>query len=71
MKRLLSFIVAFFLVVSVGYAQKKPYKIVFYNLENFFDTVNDPDIKDDEFTPEGAKKWTVEKYNKKLGNGIF
>lgn len=68
MKRLLAFIVAFFLVVAVGHAQKKPYKVVFYNLENFFDTVNDPDIKDDEFTPEGAKKWTVEKYNKKLGN---
>lgn len=68
MKRLLTFIVAFFLVVSVGYAQKKPYKVVFYNLENFFDTVDDPDIKDDEFTPEGAKKWTIEKYNKKLSN---
>lgn len=68
MKRLLTFIVAFFLVVSVGYAQKKPYKVVFYNLENFFDTVDDLDIKDDEFTPEGAKKWTIEKYNKKLSN---
>ena len=34
-----------------GYAQK-PYKIVFYNLENFFDLENDPDVLDDEFTPK-------------------
>ena len=36
---------------------QKPYKVVFYNLENFFDTINDPEVNDDEFTPEGPKKW--------------
>lgn len=54
-------------VVSYSYAQKK-HKVVFYNIENFFDTVNDPDVLDDEFTPEGAKKWNEAKYAKKLGN---
>ena len=33
---------------------QKPYKVVFYNLENFFDTINDPEVNDDEFTPEGT-----------------
>lgn len=59
----------FCLAISLAaYAQNKSYKVVFYNLENFFDTVNDPEVLDDEFTPEGAKNWTLEKYNKKLGN---
>ena len=43
-------------------------QVVFYNLENFFDTINDPEVKDDEFTLEGPKKWNTAKYNKKLGN---
>ena len=47
---------------------QKPYKVVFYNLENFFDTINDPEGNDDEFTPEGPKKCNSVKYAKKLGN---
>lgn len=47
---------------------QKPYKVVFYNLENFFDTINDPEVNDDEFTAEGPKKWNSVKYAKKLGN---
>ena len=48
--------------------RRSPIKLFFYNLENFFDTQNDPDVLDDEFTPEGPKKWTQDKYNKKLTN---
>lgn len=47
---------------------QKPYKVAFYNLENFFDTINDPQVLDDEFTPEGPKAWNTSKYNKKLSN---
>lgn len=41
------------LMVSVFFAifAQKPYMVVFYNLENFFDTINDPETRDDEFTP--------------------
>ena len=47
---------------------QKPYTVVFYNLENFFDTINDPETRDDEFTPDGERKWGSVKYYKKLGN---
>lgn len=43
----------------------------FYNLENLFDTIVDSDtskILQDEFTPNGANKWTAKKYHEKLGN---
>lgn len=40
--------------------------IVFYNVENLFDTQDDPGKDDDEFTPGGEKKWDEERYRKKL-----
>ncbi len=51
-----------------GFAQQGPDKVMFYNIENFFDTVDDPKTNDDEFTPRGAKHWDDEKYGKKLAN---
>lgn len=41
----------------------------FYNLENLFDTLVDPDpnkIMQSSFTPKGSKKWTSERYHSKL-----
>lgn len=40
--------------------------IVFYNVENLFDTKNNPNKNDDDFTPTGYKKWTNERYETKL-----
>ena len=44
------------------------YTVMFYNLENLYDTVNDPKVADDEFTPVGDKRWTEERYRRKLEN---
>ena len=40
--------------------------LVFYNVENLFDIFDDPNTSDDEFTPQGRKKWNVTKYKKKI-----
>lgn len=53
--------------LALAFAQK-PRVVAFYNLENLFDTINDPEKLDDEFLPEGAKKWNTAKYTKKLAN---
>jgi exonuclease III len=42
--------------------------IAFYNLENLFDTIDDPNKFDEDFTPEGRNNWTSEKYHIKLNN---
>lgn len=42
--------------------------IAFYNLENLFDTLDTPDVLDEEFTPEGPNKWTGKRYMEKLDN---
>ena len=38
---------------------------MFWNVENFFDTKNDPNTADDEFTPKGDNHWTWKKFEKK------
>ncbi|RZP02957.1 MAG: endonuclease/exonuclease/phosphatase family protein, partial [Flavobacteriales bacterium] len=40
----------------------------FYNLENLFDTENDPLTYDDDRTPDGKDHWTEEIYQDKLKN---
>ena len=45
-------------------------RIMFYNVENLFDTKNDSLKDDDEFLPEGLRRWNQTRYNKKL-NSLF
>ncbi len=40
----------------------------FYNLENLFDTIDTPEVKDVEFTPDGPKLWNSDRYHHKLFN---
>lgn len=40
--------------------------VVFYNVENLFDTVNHPQKADDDFTPKGSRLWTPERYHTKI-----
>ncbi|OSY87180.1 endonuclease [Tenacibaculum holothuriorum] len=74
MRKLVYLLVLSF-IVSTGYAQKK-YKIrtvAFYNLENLFDPINDPE-KDDEKSPimemEGNREEVYQKKLEKLSDVI-
>lgn len=42
------------------------YSVSFYNVENLFDTINDPAIIDEEFLPDGKLKWNTQRYTTKL-----
>ena len=56
---------------SLNAQDQQAYKIGlvgFYNLENLFDTIDDPLKIDEEFTPEGVNQWNTEKYMAKLHN---
>ena len=71
MKRILLIFAALVLLYTGADAQKagtRNYVVGFYNLENLFDTYNDPAKNDEEFLPEGKNKWTEAKYQKKLQN---
>lgn len=68
-KTIISVLVLFLLGVTL-HAQdvEDKYVVGFYNLENLFDTYDDPEKNDEEFLPDGANKWTERKYGKKLHN---
>lgn len=54
------------------YAQKKQsIVVVFYNVENLFDTINDPRTDDDAFTPRGSYKYTTNIYKQKVANVAY
>lgn len=44
------------------------HSLVFYNVENLFDTINDPTTNDEEFLPNARVAWNTERYNRKLTN---
>lgn len=44
------------------------FTIAFYNVENLFDTKDDPGVNDEDYTPEGEKLWTQERYELKLNH---
>lgn len=63
------FIILLLLVSSVALSQRgqeEEFTVMFYNVENLFDTVDHPVFDDDEFTPSGSKLWSQERYEKKL-----
>lgn len=71
MKSKFLIITCFALLSLKSLAQEKKYivhTIGFYNLENLFDTIPNPEIYDTEFTPNGPRGWGKEKYEKKLQN---
>ena len=58
------------LSVSAGYSQKgnfKPSLIGFYNLENYYDTVNNPIVDDEEFLPNSERHYNTHVFVDKIG----
>lgn len=70
MKKFLLFVLLSFAITAVAYSQGKVavYSVAFYNLENLFDTIDQPDVLDEEFTPSGSYRWGALKYRNKINN---
>jgi hypothetical protein len=64
-KRILFFVFCFCLIFGPVKAQKD-HHIVFYNVENLYDTFDDPTIEDTPYTPYGENHWTTKKFNRKI-----
>ncbi|MGM9760362.1 MAG: endonuclease/exonuclease/phosphatase family protein [Parabacteroides sp.] len=47
-------------------AAEIPFRVMSYNVENLFDTVDDPARADEEFLPAGTYHWTPKRYQHKL-----
>ncbi len=42
--------------------------VAFYHLENLYDIHNNPSTDDDDFTPNGDKKWNEKRYSEKINH---
>ncbi|MBC7720507.1 MAG: endonuclease/exonuclease/phosphatase family protein, partial [Pedobacter sp.] len=64
------FITLLLLLPFITLAQQKTnYKVAivaFYNCENFYDTINNPAVNDDEFTPNGPRNYNSKIYLNKV-----
>ncbi|MDR1886401.1 MAG: hypothetical protein LBQ70_00660 [Prevotellaceae bacterium] len=56
------------LMIFVNSLHAQDFKVMFYNVENFFDTEDDPNTNDDDFTPEGTNHWTYRRFIQKRNN---
>ncbi len=68
MKNILFFLAALQFTLSAS-SQLKRYQVAvigFYNLENLYDTINNPLVNDDDFTPYGVKKYGTAIFKDKL-----
>jgi hypothetical protein len=67
---LILFIYSFNAMAQEKKAPEKKYQVAligFYNLENFYDTIDDPSKNDEEFLPQGANHYTSSVYRDKVG----
>lgn len=70
MKNTYLFVFALFFSFSAAGQSKemKNFKIVSYNVENYFDVVDDSLTSDEEYLPDGIRAWNYSKYSTKQGN---
>lgn len=67
MKKCCLFVLAMlFVVVSFSQTTHNKAIIGFYNVENLFDTIDDPNINDEQFLPNGDNRWDSQRYEAKL-----
>lgn len=57
-----------FVIQTHVYCQESSVRIMFYNVENLFDTFDDTLTRDEEFLPDGDRHWNNSKFYKKLNN---
>lgn len=59
-------IIFLFILALSPIAAGQEFSVMFYNVENLFDTADDTTRNDEEFLPEGTRGWTSSRYNKKI-----
>ena len=61
-------LVCFMLICCISTVFAEPLTVVSYNVENLFHPSNDSITDDEEWTPEGERRWSFTRYNRKVEN---
>ena len=62
----LFFTIIILLTASALQVKGQDFTVMFYNVENLFDTSDDTTRDDNEFLPEGSRRWTEKRYWQKI-----
>lgn len=65
-KQITPYFFLIFIVISTVACSQTKRSIAFYNVENLFDTQDDPNKDDQDFLPQGDNQWNDERYTEKL-----
>lgn len=66
MKKVITVLWLFVFCLGSARSQGKPdLRVVFYNVENFYDWNNDPKTNDEEFLPESQRRWSKYRFEDK------
>ncbi|UBM61830.1 endonuclease/exonuclease/phosphatase family protein [Candidatus Sulfidibacterium hydrothermale] len=55
-----------YLVSSCRKDEMKPFSVAFYNVENLFDTIDNPNTRDNDHLPDSKIPWNTKRYKTKL-----
>ena len=67
--RKFSLLIVLFSFTSFVFSQQNDvFRVVFWNLENFFDPFVDSTLTYNDYTPEGVQRWTISRFYKKRNN---
>ena len=65
-RHFLTLLLAVFVCCAMAQPAQNKAVIGFYNVENLFDTIDDPLKNDEQFLPNGDYRWGTDRYNAKL-----
>ena len=62
------FWIIIFLCLGLTAQAQESFRVMFYNVENLFDTKDDKHKNDNDFLPQSSRKWTYHRYKEKLNH---
>ncbi|MGB0167104.1 MAG: endonuclease/exonuclease/phosphatase family protein, partial [Luteibaculum sp.] len=65
------FIFSILVLISAFCLAQRKSVVAFYNVENLFDTIDQPGTIDEEFLPSSKKQWNSERYTDKVNKLAF
>lgn len=72
MKHIIIFVLTFGVCIFLPHCSqaqgRKSLTLAFYNVENLYDTIDDPQVDDSEFLPAAKSVWNAQRYQQKLNN---
>ncbi len=73
MKKYISYVIVLLFIIAILFVscsgeKTKHFSVAFYNVENLFDTIDNPATRDNQYLPDSKIPWNTKRYLHKLDN---